>query len=110
MHPDGKAYIKSFFKDISIIKRAFDDIEKFTDVFTKSDVARKCSYLSASQLDIVLDLLLNCYNEDEYDYDLAIALHPHLFGLVILSHKSYREITAEIYLQLELKPYPFKTL
>lgn len=104
----GKVYVKNAFPNLPLLKRAFDDIETFSDVFTKADAARKCHYLSPKQLDVTLELLLNCYNEDEYDYDLAMALYPHEHGLIILSHESYKNNTAEIYLQLELKPYPFK--
>lgn len=107
IHPDGKAYVKSVFPNLPLLKRSFDDLGKFSDVFTRSDAARQCSYLSPKQVDVTLELLLNCYNEDEYDYDLAMALYPHEHGLIILSHDSYKKITAEIYLQLELKPYPF---
>lgn len=103
----GKVYVLKIFPNLKILKRAFDDVYQFKDGFDKTDIQKKCTYLNKDQVTVLLDILLDYQDLDAYDIDLAFAMYYDLHGFRILSHNIYIKITAEVLLQLSLKPNTF---
>tara|TARA_R110000868_G_scaffold262401_2_gene521021 strand:- start:5964 stop:6299 length:336 start_codon:yes stop_codon:yes gene_type:complete len=102
---DMRRYAKSRFPDLKVLQKAFDTVGKMKDLFNPVDIERALPRLSSEQVEIVFELLVYTYDDDEPDFEIACALNYKMIGYE--QSPNYEAMTQCIYDNLRAHPNPF---